>query len=310
MFCGAKFETKVALVRYGTEEQRNRFLPRLATGELVGCFGLTEPNAGSNPGQMETRAKKVPGGYRISGSKTWITNAPIANVMVVWAKDDAGVIRGFILERGMKGLTTPKIEGKMSLRPSITGMIMMDEVEVPDANLLPNVSGLKGPFGCLNSARYGIAWGVMGAAEYCFHQARSYTMDRVQFGKPLAAFQLPQRDMADMQTEIALCLESCLAVGRMIDDSTATPEMISLIKRNSTVKALDIARMARDMLGGNGIVDDYHIIRHVMNLETVVTYEGEYCCCLLFVVSCLLCDSYKFACRVLVDSLFLVLFKY
>lgn len=238
---------------------------------------------------MESRARKVDGGYRISGSKTWITNSPIADIAVVWAKDDAGKIRGFILERGMQGFVTPKIEGKMSLRPSITGMIMMDDVFVPDANYLPNAGGLSGPFGCLNSARYGIAWGVLGAAEFCFHAARAYTLDRTQFGKPLAGFQLPQRDFADMQTEIALGLEACLSVGRMIDDNTATPEMISLIKRNSTVKALDIARMARDMLGGNGITDEYHIIRHVMNLETVVTYEGTDCCS----CSCRCCCSFS-----------------
>jgi glutaryl-CoA dehydrogenase len=259
---------------YGSEEQKQKWLPRLATGEVVGCFGLTEPNHGSNPNGMETRAKKVPGGYVLNGSKTWITNSPIADIAVVWAKDEAGDIRGFIVERGMKGFETPKIEGKMSLRPSITGMIMLEDVEVPDCNYLPNAKGLSGPFGCLNSARYGIAWGAIGAAEFCFHQARSYTLDRNQFGKPLAAFQLPQMYFANMQTDIALALEGCLAVGRMIDDETATPEMISIIKRNSTIKALDIARDARDMLGGNGISDEYHIIRHVMNLETVITYEG------------------------------------
>jgi len=260
--------------QYGTEEQKQKFLPRLATGELVGCFGLTEPNHGSNPSGMETRAKKVPGGYVLNGAKTWITNSPIADLAVVWAKDDEGVIRGFIVERGMKGFTTPKIEGKLSLRASITGMIALDDVEVPDANYLPHARGLSGPFGCLNSARYGIAWGALGAAEYCFHAARQYTLDRVQFGKPLAAFQLPQRDFADMQTEIALGLEGCLAVGRMIDEETATPEMISLIKRNSTIKGLEVARAARDMLGGNGIADEYHIFRHMVNLETVITYEG------------------------------------
>ena len=260
---------------FGTEEQKQKWLPKLATGELVGCFGLTEPNHGSNPSGMETKAKKLPGGgYLLNGAKTWITNSPIADLAVVWAKDDEGIIRGFLVERGMKGFETPKIEGKVSLRASITGMISLQDVESPEENYLPNARGLSGPFGCLNSARYGIAWGALGAAEACFHMARSYTMDRIQFGKPLAAFQLPQKDFADMQTEIALGLESCLSVGRMIDDNTATPEMISLIKRNSTIKALDIARMARDMLGGNGIAGEYDIIRHMVNLETVITYEG------------------------------------
>ncbi len=221
---------------YGSEAQKQRFLPLLATGELVGCFGLTEPNHGSNPAGMETRAKKVSGGYLLSGSKTWITNSPIADIAIVWAKDDKGEIRGFIVERGMKGFSTPKIEGKLSLRASITGMIMLDDVLVPEENLLPNVKGLKGPFGCLNSARYGIAWGALGAAESCFHTARQYCLDRVQFGKPLAAFQLPQKDFADFSTDISLGLEGCLTVGRMIDEGTCAPEMISMIKRNSTVK--------------------------------------------------------------------------
>jgi len=259
---------------YGTEEQKQKYLPKLATGELVGCFGLTEPNHGSDPGSMETRAKKKGNTYILNGSKTWITNSPIADVFVVWAKDDTDQIRGFILEKGMKGLSAPKIEGKFALRASITGMIMMEDVEVPEANLLPKVTGLKGPFGCLNNARYGIAWGALGAAEYCFHKAREYTLERKQFGRPLAANQLIQKDLADFQTEIAIGLQACLQVGRLKDQDLVAPEMISLIKRNSCNKAIAIARQARDMLGGNGISDEYHIIRHMMNLEAVITYEG------------------------------------
>ena len=269
---------------YGSEEQRQKFLPKLATGEWVGCFGLTEPNHGSDPASMITRARPVDGGYIVKGAKMWITNAPIADVFVVWAKladPDGKVggqesIRGFILERGMKGLTSPKIEGKMSLRASITGEIVMDDVFVPEANLLPNVAGLKGPFGCLNKARYGIAWGALGAAEDCWHRARQYTLDRVQFGRPLAQTQLIQKKLADMQTEITLGLQACLRVGRLMDEGKAVPEMVSLIKRNSCGKALDIARMARDMHGGNGIHDEYHVIRHMINLETVNTYEGTH----------------------------------
>jgi glutaryl-CoA dehydrogenase len=261
---------------YGTEEQRKRWLPGLAKGEIVGCFGLTEPNHGSDPNGMETRARKREGGYSVSGAKMWISNAPVADVFVVWAKDDAGDIRGYLLERGMKGLTTPKIEGKFSLRASITGEIVMDEVFVPEANLLPNVKGLKGPFGCLTKARYGISWGAMGAAEFCWHAARQYTMDRKQFGKPLAANQLIQKKLADMQTEITLQLQFSLRLGRLMDEGRATPEMVSMAKRNACGKALDIARVARDMHGGNGIVDEFHVIRHVMNLETVNTYEGTH----------------------------------
>jgi glutaryl-CoA dehydrogenase len=261
---------------YGTEEQRQRYLPRLAKGEWVGCFGLTEPDAGSDPAAMRTRARKVADGWLISGAKTWITNSPIADVFVVWAKDDADEIRGFILEKGMKGLAAPKIEGKFSLRASVTGMIQMDEVEVPEANLLPNVKGLKGPFGCLNNARYGIAWGAMGAAEFCWLTARQYTLDRQMFGRPLAANQLIQKKLADMQTEIALGLQGALRLGRLKDDSSAAPEAISLMKRNNCGKALEIARQARDMLGGNGISDEFHVIRHVLNLEAVNTYEGTH----------------------------------
>jgi glutaryl-CoA dehydrogenase len=269
---------------YGSEAQRQKFLPKLATGEWVGCFGLTEPNHGSDPASMITRAKPVDGGYQLNGAKMWITNSPIADVFIVWAKianPDGTVggqeaIHGFILEKGMKGLTAPKIEGKMSLRASITGEIVMDNVFVPEANLLPNVSGLKGPFGCLNKARYGIAWGALGAAEFCWHAARQYTLDRQQFGRPLAQTQLIQKKLADMQTEITLGLQSCLRVGRLMDEDKAVPEMVSLIKRNSCGKALDIARMARDMHGGNGIHDEYHVIRHMINLETVNTYEGTH----------------------------------
>jgi len=258
---------------YGSEEQRKKYLPKLATGEWVGCFGLTEPDHGSDPGGMKTRATKADGGYLLTGNKMWITNSPIADIMVVWGKLD-GVIRGFVLERGMDGLTTPKIEGKMSLRASITGEIVMDGVFVPEENLLPNVSGLKGPFGCLNKARYGIAWGALGAAEFCWHAARQYTLDRKQFGRPLAANQLVQLKLANMQTEITLGLQSCLRVGRMLDAGTCAPENISMIKRNSCGKSLDIARVARDMHGGNGISDEFHVIRHMVNLETVNTYEG------------------------------------
>ena len=261
---------------YGSEAQKQKFLPKLRTGEWVGCFGLTEPDAGSDPSSMRTRAKKVDGGWLVSGSKTWITNSPISDVCLVWAKDDEGTLGGFLLERGMKGLTTPKIEGKFSLRPSITGMIMMDEVFVPDENRLPGVRSLAGPFSCLNRARYGIAWGVLGAAEFCMHAARDYTLNRKMFGKPLAQTQLIQKKLADMETEITLGLQAALRVGRLFDEGKAAPEMISLIKRNNCGKALDIARVARDMHGGNGIVDEYHVIRHVMNLETVNTYEGTH----------------------------------
>jgi len=263
---------------YGTEEQRLKYLPGLASGKLIGCFGLTEPDHGSDAGGMLTRAKKTDGGYSISGAKNWITNSPVADVMVVWAKSDAhdGKIRGFILERGMAGLETPKIEGKFSLRASVTGMIQMDNVVVPEENLLPHVSGLAGPFGCLNRARYGISWGAMGAAEFCWHGARQYTLDRKQFGKPLAANQLVQKKLADMQTEISLGLQGSLRLGRLMDQHNAPAELISLMKRNNCGKALDIARIARDMHGGNGVSDEYGIIRHVMNLEAVNTYEGTH----------------------------------
>jgi len=261
---------------YGTEEQRTRYLPKLASGEWVGCFGLTEPDAGSDPGSMKTRAEPCKGGYRLTGSKTWISNAPFADVMVVWAKSSAhdGAIRGFVLERGPAGLSTPKIEGKLSLRTSVTGEIVMDGVEVPESALLPNVAGLKGPFGCLNRARYGISWGAMGAAEDCWHRAREYTLQRKQFGRPLAATQLVQNKLAEMQTEITLGLHASLRVGRLMDEDRMVPEMISLIKRNNCGKALDIARVARDMHGGNGISQEFHVIRHAQNLETVNTYEG------------------------------------
>ncbi|WP_374379412.1 acyl-CoA dehydrogenase [Dongia sp.] len=261
---------------YGTEEQRQKWLPKLATGEIVGCFGLTEPDHGSDPGGMKTRAKKADGGYIVTGAKMWITNSPIADIAVVWAKTEDDVIRGFVLERGMKGFSTPKIEGKFSLRASITGEIVMDNVFVPEANLLPNAKGLGGPFGCLNNARYGIAWGALGAAEFCWHAARQYTLDRKQFGRPLAANQLIQKKLADMQTEIALGLQACLQVGRLKDGGNCPPEAISLIKRNSCGKSLDIARTARDMHGGNGVSDEFHVIRHVMNLEAVNTYEGTH----------------------------------
>ncbi len=261
---------------YGSDEQRRRFLPGLAKGDLVGCFGLTEPDHGSDPGGMRTRARKANGGYRLSGTKTWITNAPIADVFVVWAKDDSDTIRGFVLEKGMDGLTAPKIEGKFSLRASITGQIAMDDVFVPEANLLPNARGLGGPFGCLNKARFGISWGSMGAAEFCWHAARNYTLEREQFGRPLAANQLIQKKLADMQTEITLGLQGALRLGRLLDEGQAAPEAISIMKRNNCGKALDIARTARDMHGGNGVADEYHVIRHVMNLEAVNTYEGTH----------------------------------
>jgi glutaryl-CoA dehydrogenase len=261
---------------YGSEEQRRKYLPRLASGEWIGCFGLTEPDAGSDPGGMRTRARKADGGWILNGTKMWITNSPVADVFVVWAKDDDGVIRGFILDQGMKGLSAPKIEGKFSLRASATGEIVMDQVFVPDDNLLPNVTGLKGPFGCLNRARFGIAWGVLGAAEFCFHAARQYTLDRKQFGRPLAANQLIQLKLANMQTEITLGLHACLRLGRLFDEGRMAPEMISLLKRNNCGKALEIARTARDMHGGNGISDEFHVIRHAMNLEAVNTYEGTH----------------------------------
>jgi glutaryl-CoA dehydrogenase len=260
---------------YGSESQRTRYLPALARGERIGCFGLTEPNHGSDPGSMEARARSADGGYRLTGAKTWISNSPIADVFVVWAKLD-GVVRGFILEKGMKGLSAPKIEGKFSLRASITGEIVMDDVFVPAENLLPNVEGLKGPMGCLNSARYGIAWGALGAAEFCWQAARQYVLDRKQFGRPLAANQLIQKKLADMQTEISLALQGCLRLGRLKDENRAAPEITSIMKRNSCGKALEIARAARDMHGGNGIVDEFHVIRHVLNLETVNTYEGTH----------------------------------
>jgi len=261
---------------YGTEEQRGKYLPKLAAGEWVGCFGLTEPDAGSDPGGMKTRASKADGGWVLNGSKTWISNAPIADVLIVWARDEEEQIGGFILERGMEGLETPAIEGKFSLRASITGQIAMRDVFVPEENRLPGARGLAGPFGCLNRARYGIAWGVLGAAEFCWHAARQYTLDRKQFGRPLAATQLVQKKLADMQTEISLGLQGVLRAGRMIDAGTASPELVSLLKRNNCGKALDIARAARDLHGGNGIVDEYHVIRHVLNLETVNTYEGTH----------------------------------
>ncbi|WP_207063229.1 acyl-CoA dehydrogenase [Motiliproteus sp. SC1-56] len=260
---------------YGTESQRRRYLPKLASGEWIGCFGLTEPDAGSDPGSMKTRATRIDGGYLLNGAKMWITNSPVADVFVVWAKLD-GEIRGFILDKGMKGLSAPKIEGKFSLRASITGEIVMEDVAVPEENLLPNAVGLKGPFGCLNKARFGIAWGALGAAEFCWQAARQYTLDRQQFGRPLAATQLIQKKLADMQTEIALGLQGCLQAGRLMDQGRCSPELISLIKRNSCGKALDIARTARDMHGGNGISDEFHVIRHVMNLEAVNTYEGTH----------------------------------
>ena len=275
------FSVQSSLVMYpiwafGSEDQKDRFLPKLRTGEFVGCFGLTEPDAGSDPASMRTRAKSVDGGFVLNGSKTWITNSPIADVFVVWAKNDAGDIKGYILERGMAGLTAPKIEGKFALRASITGMIMMQDVFVPAGNELPHVKGLRGPFSCLNNARYGISWGALGAAEFCWHAARTYTMERQMFGRPLAATQLIQKKLADMQTEITLGLQGALRLGRLMEEGRAAPEMISLMKRNNCGKALDIARVSRDMHGGNGIADEYHVIRHVMNLEAVNTYEGTH----------------------------------
>jgi len=264
------------IFEFGSEAQRQRYLPKLATGEYIGCFGLTEPNHGSDPGSMVTRARSVPGGYSLSGGKTWISNAPIADVFVVWAKDDEDEIRGFILEKGMKGLSAPVIHGKIGLRASITGEIVMDEVFVPSENLLPGVKGLKGPFTCLNSARYGIAWGVLGAAEFCWHKARQYTLDRQQFGRPLAANQLIQRKLADMQTEIALGYQAVLRLGRMKELGTASVEATSIVKRNNCGKSLEVARLARDMLGGNGITDEYGVMRHMVNLEVVNTYEGTH----------------------------------
>ena len=261
---------------FGSEAQRSRYLPKLATGEWLGCFGLTEPDSGSDPASMRTRAEKTDGGYLLTGAKMWISNAPIAEVLLVWAKDPAGTIRGYLLERGMKGLATPRIEGKFSLRASPTGEVVMDRVFVPDDNVLPGVTGLKGPFSCLNKARFGIAWGAFGAAEFCWHAARDYVLARKQFGRPLAANQLIQLKLANMQTEIALGLQAALRLGRLMDEGRATPEMVSLVKRNSCGKALDIARAARDMHGGNGISDEFHVIRHVMNLEAVNTYEGTH----------------------------------
>ena len=261
---------------YGSEAQREKYLPKLASGELIGCFGLTEPDYGSDPGGMKSRARKVDGGYELSGTKMWISNSPIADVFIVWAKDEEGRVKGFILDKGMDGLSAPKIEGKLSLRTSITGEIVMDGVFVPDENLLPNIEGLKGPMGCLNNARYGIAWGALGAAEACWHAARDYVLDRKQFGRPLAANQLIQKKLADMQTEIGLGLQGCLQAGRLKDNNQLAPELISLLKRNSCGKALDIARAARDMHGGNGISDEYIVFRHMANLETVNTYEGTH----------------------------------
>ena len=261
---------------FGSEAQKQKYLPKLGKGELIGCFGLTEPNSGSDPGSLATRARTVPGGWKLSGSKTWISSAPLADVFIVWAKDDDGIICGFILEKGMAGLSAPVIHGKVGLRAAITGEIVMDEVFVPTENLLPGVSGLKGPFTCLNSARYGIAWGALGASEACWHTARQYTLDRKQFDKPLAANQLVQKKLADMQTEITLGIQGVLRLGRMMDDGSATPEIVSMMKRNSCGKALDIARTARDMLGGNGISDDFGVIRHLVNLEVVNTYEGTH----------------------------------
>jgi len=275
------FSVQSSLVMYpiwafGSEDQKDRFLPKLRSGEFVGCFGLTEPDAGSDPASMRTRARAVDGGFVLNGSKTWITNSPIADVFVVWAKNDAGDIRGYILEKGMKGLSAPKIEGKFALRASITGMIMMQDVFVPAANELPDVKGLRGPFSCLNNARYGIAWGSLGAAEFCWHAARDYTLQRMMFGRPLAQTQLIQKKLADMMTEITLGLHSVLRLGRLLEEGRAAPEMISLVKRNNCGKSLDIARTSRDMHGGNGIADEYHVIRHVMNLEAVNTYEGTH----------------------------------
>ena len=261
---------------YGSEAQKNKFLPKLASAEWIGCFGLTEPNSGSDPSSMQTRAKTVDGGYILSGTKMWITNSPIADVFVVWAKNDDGAVRGFILEKAMDGLSAPKIEGKFSLRASVTGEIVMEDVFVPEENMLAGVEGMKGPLGCLSNARYGIAWGALGAAEFCWHAARQYTLDRKQFGKPLAANQLIQKKLADMQTEITLGLHGCLQAGRLLDQQMLSPDAISLLKRNNCGKSLDIARTARDMHGGNGIADEFHVIRHAMNLEAVNTYEGTH----------------------------------
>jgi glutaryl-CoA dehydrogenase len=266
----------VPIFEFGSEAQKQKYLPKLATGEWIGCFGLTEPNHGSDPGSMETRARRVAGGYSLTGAKMWITNSPVADVFVIWAKDDEGDIRGYILEKGSKGLSAPKIQGKVGMRVSVTGEVVMDNVFVPEENMLPGVRGLKGPFTCLNSARYGIAWGALGAAEFCWHTARQYTLDRHQFGRPLAATQLVQKKLADMQTEITLGLQSCLRLGRMKDEGTAAVEITSILKRNSGGKSLEIARTARDMLGGNGISDEYGVIRHVVNLEVVNTYEGTH----------------------------------
>ncbi len=275
------FSVQSSLVMYpiyafGSEAQKDKYLPKLRTGEWVGCFGLTEPDAGSDPGSMRTKATPVDGGYLLNGSKTWISNAPIADMVLVWAKDETDTIRGFLVDRGSKGLETPKIEGKFSLRASVTGMVMLQDVFVPSDHMLPGVKGLRGPFSCLNNARYGIAWGAMGAAEFCWHAARQYTLDRQMFGRPLAATQLVQKKLADMQTEISLGLQGALRLGRLLDEGKAATEMISLMKRNNCGKSLDIARVSRDMHGGNGIVDEYHVIRHMMNLETVNTYEGAH----------------------------------
>ena len=260
---------------YGTEEQKKKYLPKLASGEIIGCFGLTEPDHGSDPGGMKTRAERTTDGYILSGSKTWISNSPVADIFVIWAKLD-GVVRGFILDKNLKGLSAPKIEGKFSLRTSVTGQVVMDEVAIPEENIFPEISGLKGPFGCLNKARYGICWGVIGAAEFCWHAARQYTLDRTQFGRPLAANQLIQKKLADMQTDISLALQGVLRMGRLMDEGRCPTENVSMLKRNNAGKALDIARMARDMHGGNGINDEYHVIRHLLNLETVNTYEGTH----------------------------------
>jgi glutaryl-CoA dehydrogenase len=265
-----------AIHKFGSEEQKEFYLPQMANGDLIGCFGLTEPDAGSDPGSMKTNAKKVDGGYNLNGSKTWITNSPIADVLIIWAKDEQGILRGFIVDRGVDGLNTPKLEGKFSLRASITGQIFLDDVFVSDEKVLPDVQSFKGPFSCLNMARYGIAWGAMGAAEFCWNASLEYTLDRVQFGKPLASKQLVQMKLANMQTDIALGLQGALRVGRLIDDNKMKPEMISLVKRNNCQKGLDIAREARDIHGGNGISDEYHVIRHCMNLEAVNTYEGTH----------------------------------
>ena len=265
-----------AIHKFGSEEQKEFYLPKMANGDLIGCFGLTEPDAGSDPGSMKTNAKKVDGGYKLNGSKTWITNSPIADVLIIWAKDEQGILRGFIVDRGVDGLNTPKLEGKFSLRASITGQIFLDDVFVSDEKVLPDVQSFKGPFSCLNMARYGIAWGAMGAAEFCWNASLEYTLDRVQFGKPLASKQLVQMKLANMQTDIALGLQGALRVGRLIDDNKMKPEMISLVKRNNCQKGLDIAREARDIHGGNGISDEYHVIRHCMNLEAVNTYEGTH----------------------------------